>query len=145
MADRLRYGRIKFTYDAEYTAAKRKTAEDRQQSRNGFIQTKKTVELDEDERPTEGHAFSLSTNYINLTETLVTDELYSEELGLIEITDDVLPEINGVLDENAPKELFPVINDLVMTILRAMLMVYIMTIPCAAAAADVVRPAPTSN
>ena len=63
-------------------------------------------------------------------------------VGLIEITDDVLPEINVVLDENAPKELFPVINDLVMTILRAML---IMTIPCAAAAADVVRPAPTSN
>ena len=30
LADRLRYGRIKFTYDAEYTAAKRKTAEDRQ-------------------------------------------------------------------------------------------------------------------
>ena len=145
LADRLRYGRIKFTYDAEYTAAKRKTAEDRQMSRNEFIQTKETTEnMDtEDEKPTEGHAFSLSTNYIDLVQTIMMNEFCPEEMALVENTDEVLTETNVVLEKDASKERFPVIVDFVVALFRAMLMVYVLTIPRTVAAADVEIYAPS--
>ena len=48
LADRLRYAKIKFTWDPMYLAAKKKTAEDRQLSRNEFAKTKNQVKDDDE-------------------------------------------------------------------------------------------------
>ena len=48
LADRLRYAKIKFTWDPMYLAAKKKTAEDRQLSRNEFARTKNQVKDDDE-------------------------------------------------------------------------------------------------
>ena len=87
LADRLRYGKIKFTYDADYTAAKRKTKEEREKSRTEFTLAKadQPRALPEEDAagpeedptfPTEGFAFSLNISYVD-TLTFVPVELYS--------------------------------------------------------------------
>ena len=38
LADRLRYGKVKYTWDPDYVASKRKGYEERQQSRQEFAQ-----------------------------------------------------------------------------------------------------------
>ena len=51
LADRLRYGKVKYTWDPNYVASKRKDFEERQQSRQEFAQPQraKLEKVDEDE------------------------------------------------------------------------------------------------
>ena len=85
----MRYGKIKFTYDADYTAAKRKTKEEREKSRTEFTLAKaeQPRALPEEDAagpeedptfPTEGFAFSLNISYVD-TVTFVPVEPYSVE------------------------------------------------------------------
>eukprot|EP00435_Cladocopium_sp_Y103_P040458 s157_g11.t1 len=56
LADRLRYGRIKFSWDPEYVAAKRKKLTDRNASRDEFSQPLATVPEEEETIPIETFA-----------------------------------------------------------------------------------------
>ena len=85
----MRYGKIKFTYDADYTAAKRKTKEERKKSRTEFTlaKAKQPQALPEEEDagpeedpifPAEGFAFSLNISDVDAL-TFVPAEPYSVE------------------------------------------------------------------
>ena len=135
LADRLRYGKIKFTYDADYTAAKRKTKEEREKSRTEFTLAKaeQPRALPEEDAagpeedptfPTEGFAFSLNISYVD-TLTFAPVEPYSvEERSYFSET------------LETPKETFKPILKYVDKLLRLVLWIYLLMFPITTSAAQ---------
>ena len=135
LADRLRYGKIKFTYDADYTAAKRKTKEEREKSRTEFTLAKadQPRALPEEDAagpeedptfPTEGFAFSLNISYVD-TLSFVPVELYSVE------------ERSYFLETlETPKETYKPILKYVDKLLRLVLWIYLLMFPITTSAAQ---------
>jgi len=62
LADRLRYHKVKFTWDPEYQAAKKKNVQDRNRSRDEFTQARKVNPVPEEEEENGGKAVEAVEN-----------------------------------------------------------------------------------